>query len=169
MANLVAGIDARRTIALDRFLFGLGIRDIGEQTSLVLARAWETWDALKAACLAAAKGVPSEAWTRLSETHAISPRVLTLMAEARPPAEDPWPDAPMDQKIALAFPGLAAPARRSLAELASDWPGRRRMGPGGAGAKVPPTSSTRSRASPASAPSPHANWPASSTSRTTWP
>ena len=51
--NLVAGIDARRVIALDRFLFGLGIRDIGEQTSLVLARAYETWDALKAACLAA--------------------------------------------------------------------------------------------------------------------
>ena len=122
VANLVAGIDARRTIALDRFLFGLGIRDIGEQTSLVLARAYETWDALKAACLAAAKGVPSEAWTRLSETHAVSPRVLILMAEARPPAEDPWPDAPLDQKIALAFPGMAAPARRGLAELAADWP-----------------------------------------------
>ena len=81
-----------------------------------------SWDALKAACLAAAKGVPSEAWTRLSETHAISPRVLALMAEARPPAEDPWPDAPLDQKIALAFPGMATPARRGLAELAADWP-----------------------------------------------
>jgi DNA ligase (NAD+) len=122
VANLVAGIDARRIISLDRFLFGLGIRDIGEQTSLVLARAYETWDALKAACLQAAKGVPSEAWTRLSETHAVSPRVLALMAEARPPADDPWPDAPLDQKIALAFPGMAAPARRGLAELASDWP-----------------------------------------------
>jgi DNA ligase (NAD+) len=53
--NLVAGIDARRVIALDRFLFGLGIRDIGEQTSIVLARAFESWSALKAACVCAAK------------------------------------------------------------------------------------------------------------------
>src|SRR5690606_14598331 len=123
VANLVSGIDARRVIALDRFLFGLGVRDIGEQTSLVLARAYETWEALKAACLQAAEGVPSEAWTRLSETHAISPRVLALMAEAAPQADDPWPDAPLDQKIALAFPGMASPARRGLAELAGDWPG----------------------------------------------
>ncbi|MGQ2946760.1 NAD-dependent DNA ligase LigA, partial [Blastomonas fulva] len=36
--NLVAGIDARRTIALDRLIFALGIRDIGEQTSILLAR-----------------------------------------------------------------------------------------------------------------------------------
>jgi len=40
---------------------------------------------------------------------------------ASPPAADPWPDAPIDQKIALAFPGLAAPARRGLATLADSW------------------------------------------------
>lgn len=121
--NLVAGIDARRVIALDRFLFGLGIRDIGEQTSIVLARAFESWSALKAACLQAASGVPSDAWTALAATHAISPRVLTLMAEATPPAADPWPEATMDMKISQAFPGMAAPARRSLATMVQDWSG----------------------------------------------
>jgi len=121
--NLVAGIDARRVISLDRFLFGLGIRDIGEQTSIVLARAFESWSALKAACLQAASGVPSEAWTGLSAAHAISPRVLALMAEATPPAVDPWPEATMDMKISQAFPGMAAPARRSLATLVQDWSG----------------------------------------------
>lgn len=121
--NLVAGIEARRTVALDRFIYGLGVRDIGDQTSLVLARAFETWPAFEAACAAAASGVPSEAWTRLAETHAVSPRVLQTLAAARPPAADPWPEAPLDQKIALAFPGLAAPARRSLAGLARDWSG----------------------------------------------
>jgi DNA ligase (NAD+) len=121
--NLVAGIDARRVIALDRFLFGLGIRDIGEQTSIVLARAFESWAALKAACLQAASGVPSDAWTELAAAHAISPRVLALMAEAKPPAVDPWPEAMMDMKISQAFPGMAAPARRSLATMASDWSG----------------------------------------------
>ncbi|MEC8534514.1 MAG: BRCT domain-containing protein, partial [Pseudomonadota bacterium] len=121
--NLVAGIDARRVIALDRFLFGLGIRDIGEQTSIVLARAFESWSALKAACVQAASGVPSDAWTTLASAHAISPRVLTLMAEATPPAVDPWPEATMDMKISQAFPGMAAPARRSLATMVQDWSG----------------------------------------------
>ncbi|MED5537188.1 MAG: NAD-dependent DNA ligase LigA [Pseudomonadota bacterium] len=121
--NLVAGIDARRVIALDRFLFGLGIRDIGEQTSIVLARAFENWSALKAACVQAASGVPSDAWTTLASAHAISPRVLTLMAEATPPAVDPWPEATMDMKISQAFPGMAAPARRSLATMVQDWSG----------------------------------------------
>ena len=121
--NLVAGIDARRVISLDRFLFGLGVRDIGEQTSIVLARAFQSWAALKAACVQAAAGVPSAAWRALAGAHAVSPRVLALMAEASPPAVDPWPDATLDMKIAQAFPGLAAPARRSLATMADDWSG----------------------------------------------
>ena len=125
--NLIAGIDARRTISLDRFLFGLGVRDIGEQTSIVLARAFESWGALKVACLQAASGIQTDAWTELASAHAISPRVLTLMAEATPAASDPWPDAPMDQKIALAFPGMAAPARRSLATMTDDWAGLVRL------------------------------------------
>ena len=125
--NLIAGIDARRTIALDRFIYGLGVRDIGEQTSIVLARAFETWPAFEAACIAAAEGIPSEDWIRLNETHAVSPRVVATLAEASPPAADPWPEAPIDQKIALAFPGLAAPARRGLATLADDWDGLVRL------------------------------------------
>jgi DNA ligase (NAD+) len=127
VGNLVAGIDARRTISLDRFIYGLGVRDIGEQTSIVLARAFETWPAFEAACLAAADGIPSEDWVRLNEAPAVSPRVVATLAEASPPAGDPWPEAPIDQKIALAFPGLAAPARRGLATLADDWAGLVRL------------------------------------------
>jgi len=125
--NLVSGIDARRTIALDRFIYGLGVRDIGEQTSIVLARAFETWHAFETACLAAAEGIPSEDWVRLNEAPAVSPRVVAALAAATPPAADPWPEAPIDQKIALAFPGLAAPARRGLATLADDWVGLVRL------------------------------------------
>ncbi|MFM8820812.1 MAG: NAD-dependent DNA ligase LigA, partial [Phenylobacterium sp.] len=40
VANLVAGIEARRTIPLDRFIFGLGVRHIGETTAMVLARGY---------------------------------------------------------------------------------------------------------------------------------
>ncbi|MET0337322.1 MAG: NAD-dependent DNA ligase LigA [Caulobacter sp.] len=125
--NLVAGIDARRRIALDRFLFGLGVRDIGEQTSIVLARAFESWAVLKAAALDAARGLPSDAWRELAATQGVSPRVLNQMAEATLAKADPWPEATLDMKISQAFPGLAAPARRALASLANDWTGLHRL------------------------------------------
>lgn len=38
--NLFAAIDARRPIALDRFIFALGIRHIGETTAMTLARGY---------------------------------------------------------------------------------------------------------------------------------
>src|SRR5690606_22119850 len=117
---LVAGIAARRTIALDRLIFALGVREIGEQTSLLLTREFGSWEAFHAAGLQAAAGIPSAGWTALSLTPGISPRVLSILAAAEPPEADPWPEAPLDQKIALAFPGLAAPARRALAERAPD-------------------------------------------------
>ena len=40
VGNLVASIEARRRIALDRFIFGLGIRHIGETTAVTLARGY---------------------------------------------------------------------------------------------------------------------------------
>jgi DNA ligase (NAD+) len=119
--NLVAGIQARRIIALDRLIFGLGIRDIGEQTSLLLARHFGSWAAFETACLEAASGLPSPEWTQLSLAPGVSPRVMVALAEARLGNSDPWPEAPLDQKIALALPGLAAPARRAVAALAPDW------------------------------------------------
>ena len=42
VANLVRGIEARRTIALDRFIYGLGIRHIGETTAVTMARGYLT-------------------------------------------------------------------------------------------------------------------------------
>jgi DNA ligase (NAD+) len=40
VGNLVASIEGRRRIALDRFIFGLGIRHIGETTAVTLARGY---------------------------------------------------------------------------------------------------------------------------------
>jgi DNA ligase (NAD+) len=45
VTNLLAGIEARRTIALDRFIYGLGIRHIGETTAVVMARGYGTVEA----------------------------------------------------------------------------------------------------------------------------
>jgi len=43
--NLVAGIEARRRIPLDRFINALGIRHVGETTALTMARCYGTRDA----------------------------------------------------------------------------------------------------------------------------
>ncbi|HEX4196354.1 MAG TPA: NAD-dependent DNA ligase LigA [Caulobacteraceae bacterium] len=42
VANLVRNIEARRTIPLDRFIYGLGIRHIGETTAVTMARGYLT-------------------------------------------------------------------------------------------------------------------------------
>lgn len=54
--NLFAAIEARRKIALERFIFALGMRHVGETTALALARGYGSWQAFHDACLAVAKG-----------------------------------------------------------------------------------------------------------------
>jgi DNA ligase (NAD+) len=54
--NLFASIHNRREIALDRFIYALGIRHVGETTALALARGYGSWQAFHDACLAIAKG-----------------------------------------------------------------------------------------------------------------
>ncbi len=71
ITNLLAAIEARRAPELARFLFALGIRDIGETTAGVLARAFETWDAFEAACLAAAHARPRAAWKALTQVNGV--------------------------------------------------------------------------------------------------
>jgi len=46
-ANLIAAIDARRNPPLDRFLFALGIRHVGEVTARDLARRYRSWDGVQ--------------------------------------------------------------------------------------------------------------------------
>ena len=53
--NLFAAIAARREVALERFIYALGIRHVGETTAVALARGYGNWDAFYAACLKLAK------------------------------------------------------------------------------------------------------------------
>lgn len=53
-AKLVKAIEARRRIPLDRFVYALGIRQVGQATAKLLARSYETLEALSAAMVAAA-------------------------------------------------------------------------------------------------------------------
>src|SRR5579864_3039160 len=54
--NLFAAIESRRRIALERFIFALGMRHVGETTALALARGYGSWDAFHDACLKVARG-----------------------------------------------------------------------------------------------------------------
>ena len=55
VSNLLSAIEARRTIPLDRFIYALGIRQVGEATAKLLARHYHTLKDWRAAMLAAAK------------------------------------------------------------------------------------------------------------------
>ncbi len=54
--NLFGAIDARREIALDRFIYALGMRHVGDTTGLALARGYGSWGAFHDACLKVAQG-----------------------------------------------------------------------------------------------------------------
>jgi DNA ligase (NAD+) len=54
--NLFGAIAARREIALERFIYALGIRHVGETTARALARGYGSWQALHEACLKLADG-----------------------------------------------------------------------------------------------------------------
>src|ERR1700719_4408396 len=54
--NLFGAIAARRDIALERFIYALGVRHVGETTAVALARGYGSWDAFHEACLKLANG-----------------------------------------------------------------------------------------------------------------
>lgn len=80
--KLFAAIDARRKIPLERFLFGLGIRHIGETTAKDLARAYLTLDAVRAAAIAAvADGPDSDAYRDIDNIEGIGETVVDALVD----------------------------------------------------------------------------------------
>src|ERR1700731_1476914 len=54
--NLFEAIRRRREISLERFIYALGIRQVGETTALALARGYGSWQAFHDACLRVVEG-----------------------------------------------------------------------------------------------------------------
>jgi DNA ligase (NAD+) len=73
--NLFAAIEARRRIALERLIYALGMRHVGETTALALARGYGSWDAFHDACLKVAKG-DEEAITEMDALDQIGDTVI---------------------------------------------------------------------------------------------
>jgi DNA ligase (NAD+) len=72
VANLLAAIDSRREGELSRFIYALGIRDIGETTAGVLARRFETWEAFREAVDRAVEARPGETYKELERIEGVS-------------------------------------------------------------------------------------------------
>ena len=80
--KLFAAIESRRKIPLERFLFALGMRHIGETTAKDLAKAYGTWDALRSAVEAAAKdGRDSEAYKEIDNIEGIGETAVDALID----------------------------------------------------------------------------------------
>src|SRR5262245_17054901 len=71
--NLFDAIEARRNVRLDRFIFALGIRHVGETTARLLARNYGTAEAFLTAMRAAGRDRDGEAFAELDNIEGIGP------------------------------------------------------------------------------------------------
>jgi DNA ligase (NAD+) len=77
--NLFAAIDARRRIPLNRFIFALGIRHVGETNARRLARHFGSFEALRATARGAAPD--SEARAEINSIDGVGPVVAEAVAD----------------------------------------------------------------------------------------
>ncbi|GER01790.1 hypothetical protein JCM17845_24130 [Iodidimonas gelatinilytica] len=69
--KLFDAIEARRTVSLDRFLYALGIRHVGQTTARILARGWTSLKALRGLL----EGDPEQAKAELKAVDQIGPKL----------------------------------------------------------------------------------------------
>jgi DNA ligase (NAD+) len=79
--KLFAAIEARRNVRLDRFIYALGIRHVGETTARLLARNYGTADSFLAAMREAAADREGDAFAALDNIEGIGPAVAAAIAD----------------------------------------------------------------------------------------
>ncbi|ANL35049.1 MULTISPECIES: NAD-dependent DNA ligase LigA [Rhizobium] len=80
VGKLYAAINERRSIALHRFIYALGIRHVGETTAKLLARSYGTYEAFATAMKEAAP-LSGDAWNDLNAIEGIGEVVARAMVE----------------------------------------------------------------------------------------
>ena len=114
--NLFDAIDARRTLPLERFIFGLGIPNVGETTAKALARHFSDVAALIEGVHAAAKGKPGPRWMQLSALKGIGDKSFRQLLDLdAAKLEDDTYDPTRDPAA-----GLNVTRRKSLKERYGD-------------------------------------------------
>ena len=121
VANLKESIEARRTIGLERFIYALGVRHVGDQTAALIARHYGGYAKFRQA-VGAARASSSEGFSLLGDIefrlqHQIA--IADFIEDGG--GSDPWQDAPLSEKISLAVPKLK-PLSKALADQFKEWP-----------------------------------------------
>jgi DNA ligase (NAD+) len=80
VANLFSAINARRSISLDRFIYALGIRHVGETTARLMAKNYGTIDALRTV-MRAARDHESPEYAELNNIDGIGQVVADAIVE----------------------------------------------------------------------------------------
>ncbi|GGD92212.1 DNA ligase [Aureimonas endophytica] len=131
--NLLSGIAARRTVPLDRFVFALGIPEIGETSAKALARKFDDVPSLMAGIAAASAAQAGEAWSELGALRTVGGGTFGRMmaldpAKLEDPEWDPFRDAELtlkaNQRVALRERyGDAAGLRDAIRQAQAGAPG----------------------------------------------
>ncbi|MFN4153611.1 MAG: NAD-dependent DNA ligase LigA [Paracoccaceae bacterium] len=79
-AKLFAAIEAKRRIPLDRLIFALGIRHVGEVAAQILARHYSAWEAFEAAATHAVPGTAE--WDELLSIDGVGLTLATSLTAA---------------------------------------------------------------------------------------
>jgi DNA ligase (NAD+) len=119
--NLHAAIAASRATSLPRFLFALGIRDVGEATAVNLARQFGSLAALRVANMESLQATPDVG-------PVVAARVLAFFADSRNNAVVDalvragvnWPDLPVVVAEALPLAGKTVVLTGTLSSLTRD-------------------------------------------------
>lgn len=128
--NLLAGVEARRSIPLNRFLFALGIPQIGEATAKALAKRFDDMPALIAGIEAAAAAQGGPDWIAFSSVPRIGATTRDRLLEAGLPPDSG--EAPAGERVRLtasqresllAHYGDAEAARAAVERAAGQRPG----------------------------------------------
>jgi len=80
-SKLFAAIEARRKVRLDRFIYALGIRHVGETTARLLARNYGSAERLLETMMQAAANREGEAFAELDNIEQIGPAVASTIAD----------------------------------------------------------------------------------------
>jgi DNA ligase (NAD+) len=123
VGNLLESIEERRRIALDRFIYGLGIRHIGETTSTALARHFGSAGRFVEIAKTAAGQTAGAMFAELSDLDGLGPTAVAAVLEfarARQPLLIP-PQISLEEHLRLAIPKLNSKARGALAARFGDW------------------------------------------------
>jgi DNA ligase (NAD+) len=80
--KLFAAIEQRRVVPMDRLLYALGIRHVGDTTSKDLAKVYGSYDAFRQALAGAIADAPRPEWQRLHQVKGLGPKTADTIAEA---------------------------------------------------------------------------------------